>query len=197
MSNALRRRIEHFASNRSSTLLQRLQPATDRARDAHLASDASLEYYDRLLGDEAAACEVPADLLRAACWYSSGWRQYEPNGSVLSTPAPQGSSWGCMQLNDHWHPDAFPAAMTDARSSIRYAANLLQWLHEQTGSWDRATVAFFGHDRRAELAARRVRRYRDARPWLERLDSSHTHEAHEINAAAPEPAMDDLYAELG
>ena len=73
-----------------------------------------------------------------------------------------------MQLNDVWHPDAFPAAMTDAQASIRYAANLLRWLHEQTGDWERATVAFFGHDRRAELAARRVRRFAESRPWASR-----------------------------
>lgn len=193
MSNALRRRLEYFAEQRSPGLLRRLQPPNDRAREAVDSSDTSLAYYDRLLSDEAAACAVPADLLRAICWYASGWRQYAPNGSVLHTPAAQGSSWGCMQLNDHWHPDAFPAAMSDASASIRYAANLLSWLHEQTGSWDRATVAFFGHDRRAELAARRVRKYRDARPWLERLLTTTEPDLDCADAAE----LDDLYAELG
>ena len=55
--------------------------------------------------------------------------------------------------------------MSDARANIRYAGNLLNWLHEQTGSWERATIAYFGHDARAENAARRVQRYRSERPW--------------------------------
>jgi hypothetical protein len=150
-------------------LLSRWRPdGRARRADTSPRSEASLSHYDSVLAEEALVADVPADLLRAICWHASGWRQFEPGGRVLSTPAPQGTCYGCMQLNDVWHPDAFPAAMTDAQASIRYAASLLRWLHEQTTNWDRATVAFFGHDRRAELAARRVRRLRETRPWADR-----------------------------
>ena len=183
-----RARLTALSSPLPSPLLRRFRDDHDRAGDAADASDESLARYDRLLADEAELCGVPADLLRAICWYASGWRQYEPSGRTLATPAAQGTTWGCMQLSDHWHPDAFPAAMSDPRANVRYAANLLHWLHEQTGSWRRATVAFFGHDRRAEHAGRRVHRYRLERPWAARLAPP--------TPPADEPA-DDLYASLG
>lgn len=157
------------ARARLAPLLRRFQDTTDRAGDAAGSTDESLARYDRLLAEEAALCDVPADLLRAICWYASGWRQFEPSGRTLATPGTHGTSWGCMQLSDHWHPDAFPTAMSDPRANVRYAANLLHWLHEQTGSWRRATIAFFGHDARAEHAARRVQRYREQRPWAGQL----------------------------
>jgi hypothetical protein len=193
--------IRPFAHCTASTpLLRRFQDANDRAADAADSSDESLARYDRLLAEEAELCAVPADLLRAICWYASGWRQYEPSGRTLATPDVHGSRWGCMQLSDHWHPDAFPAAMSDPRANVRYAANLLHWLNEQTGSWRRATVAFFGHDARAENAGRRVHRYRDERPWLTRLaPSEHTSYGDEDLAATSsgdDAPLDDLYADL-
>lgn len=183
----------------TSPLLRRFQDTADRAADAADASDESLARYERLLAEEAELCAVPPDLLRAICWYASGWRQYEPSGRTLATPEAQGTRWGCMQLSDHWHPDAFPAAMSDPRANVRYAANLLNWLQEQTGSWRRATVAFFGHDARAEQAARRVQRYRDDQPWLLRLPQAPATAAE--CEQAPDPGaspdgVDDLYADL-
>jgi len=160
-----------------------------RAEDTHdeaafARSEQSLVHYDRLLETEAEIAEVPVDLLKAICWFASGWRQFEPNGRALSTPTPHGTTWGCMQLNDVWHPDAFPQAMTDAQASIQYAANLLRWLYEQTNDWDRATTAFFGHDRRAELAARRVNRYVTQCPWSQRIDDARSPENREVAADA-------------
>lgn len=183
-------------------LLRRFQDTSDRAADAADSSDESLQRYDQLLAEEAELCAVPADLLRAICWYASGWRQYEPSGRTLATPETTGTRWGCMQLSDHWHPDAFPAAMSDPRANVRYAANLLNWLQEQTGSWNRATVAFFGHDARAENAARRVQRYRSECPWAQRLPEpapiADTYPA--LVSADPSASsgdeLDDLYADL-
>ena len=130
-----------------------------------VASEASLAEYEQLLMGEAYDADVPGDLLKAMCWHASGWRQYEPGGRVLSTPGRHGTSWGAMQLSEVWHPDAFPEARESARANIRYAARLLRWLYEQTGDWRRAAVMFFGHDRQAEAAARRVVRYSHTRPW--------------------------------
>lgn len=188
----------------TSPLLRRFQDTSDRAADAADSSDESLARYDRLLAEEAELCAVPADLLRAICWYASGWRQFEPSGRTLATPdgsdRDAGTRWGCMQLSDHWHPDAFPAAMSDPRANVRYAANLLHWLHEQTGSWQRATVAFFGHDARAENASRRVQRYRDERPWTTRLapvpTAAPTSTGDDVVTSTGDAPMDDLYADL-
>jgi len=195
-----RRRFAPSARAAAAPLLRRFQDERDRACDAADSSEESLARYDHLLAEEAELCAVPADLLRAICWYASGWRQFEPGGRTLATPGSHGTSWGCMQLSDHWHPDAFPAAMSDPRANIRYAANLLHWLNEQTGSWRRATVAFFGHDARAENAARRVHRYREERPWLARLApgtaTSLGDDVTEQSSAGDDTPLDDLYADL-
>ena len=182
-------------------ILRRFQRTHDRASDAADRSDESLARYDQILASEAALCEVPPDLLRAICWYSSGWRQFEPSGRPLATPDAHGQRWGCMQLHDHWHPDAVPAARSDAAANIRYAANLLSWLHEQTGSWRRATVALFGHDSRAERAERRVHRYRFEQPWRARITPAPGPREQAASAPTPEQAEpvaagDDLYADL-
>ncbi len=166
---SLARSIDSFtagARDAADRFRSSMRPSVDRGtRDASPRSEASLTHYATLLESEAQIAGVPVDLLQAICWFASGWRQFEPSGSALATPTPHGTLYGCMQLNDVWHPDAFPAAMTDAQGSIRYAAALLIWLNEQLGDWNRATIAFFGHDRRAELAARRVQRYRITQPW--------------------------------
>lgn len=210
MTHAPARRPKSLTSLRRSTsawsatapLLRRFQDASDRACDAADSSDESLARYDQLLAEEAELCAVPADLLRAICWYASGWRQFEPSGRTLATPDASGTRWGCMQLSDHWHPDAFPVAMSDARANIRYAANLLHWLNEQTGSWRRASVAFFGHDARAEHAGRRVQRYREDRPWaarlprVEREQSSPPADLNSSQSVQDVDDVDDLYADL-
>lgn len=140
----------------------------DHGSDPEPRSEASLAAYDEMLIAEAFEADVPADLLKAMCWYASGWRQYTPDGAVLSTPTGAGTSFGAMQLNDVWHPDAFPEARSDVSANIAYAARVIRWLFEQTGDWRRATIAFFGHDRRAEHAARRTWRYMQQRPWNDR-----------------------------
>jgi len=149
-------------------LLDRMRHHGDRGRDVEPRGEESLTHYASLLEREAHVADVPEDILKAICWYASGWRQFEPAGRVLATPTPGGVRYGCMQLSEEWHPDAFPFAKSEAQASVRYAASLLRWLYEQLGDWHRATVAFFGHDRQAEIAARRVRKYSETRPWASR-----------------------------
>ena len=169
--NRMPRALTRNIGKRLALLAPRAASSTVPSR-----SEASLSHYDKLLTEEARACEVPADLLKAICWFASGWRQSEISGRVLSTPMPAGAGtcWGAMQLSDIWHPDAFPAATTDARANIAYAASLVRWLYEQTGDWNRATIAFFGHDRRAEAAGRRIAAYRRSRPWANRMTAVDT-----------------------
>ncbi len=131
----------------------------------HRSADHALRWYDTMLGEEAAQADVPRDLLKAVCWQASRWRHVDSDGRPLAGEAAHGTAWGCMQLNDVWFPDAFPQAREDARANIQHGATMLRWLYEQTGDWHRATIAFFGHDRRAERAARRVHSYRRLRPW--------------------------------
>lgn len=161
-------------------ITRRLSSSDDRGPDAADQSTESLSRYERILDEEASIAEVPVDLLKAIAWFASGWRQFEPNGRPLITPSSMGNSYGCMQLNDVWHPDAFPSAVSDAQANIRYAASLLRWIYEQTGDWDRATITYYGHDRKAEVAARRTRTYRSQRPWEARLRPAPAADAGEV-----------------
>lgn len=51
---------------------------------------------------------------------------------------------GCFQVNLHYHPDAF-ASLADAfdpSANARYAASLLNHLHDQSGSWPLAIALY-------------------------------------------------------
>jgi hypothetical protein len=51
---------------------------------------------------------------------------------------------GCFQVNLHYHPDAFAslAEAFDPFANARYAANLLNRLHDQSGSWPLAIALY-------------------------------------------------------
>jgi hypothetical protein len=61
---------------------------------------------------------------------------------------------GCFQINHRWHGAAFPsiAAMFDPDTNARYAADFLQQLFAETGSWPAAAAAY--HSRTPEYAER-------------------------------------------
>ncbi len=161
----LRRRITSlpFSRQRRSIAPWSNDPVDARSEKAI----SSFRGYGKLLEEEADLAGIPPEVLQAVCWHASGWRHFDPNGAVLSTPTAHGTNWGCMQLNDVWHPDAFPAASGDSHASIRYGAQLLRWLFDQTNDWHRAVIAYFGHDRQAENSALRVERYARQKPWME------------------------------
>lgn len=55
---------------------------------------------------------------------------------------------GCFQVNLHYHPDAF-ASLADAfdpSANARYAASLLNRLHDQSGSWPVAIALYHSAD---------------------------------------------------
>ncbi len=59
---------------------------------------------------------------------------------------------GCFQLNHRWHGEAFPtiAAMFDPDGNALYAAQFLQQLFAETGSWADAAAAY--HSRTPQYA---------------------------------------------
>ncbi len=66
---------------------------------------------------------------------------------------------GCMQINWHWHADAFPdlTAMMDPAQNTRYAARFLRTLHDQHGDWSVAIRYYHSADPgRGAAYARRV-----------------------------------------
>jgi hypothetical protein len=55
---------------------------------------------------------------------------------------------GCFQVNLYYHPDAFPslADAFDPAANGRYAAQLLNRLHDQAGSWPAAIALYHSAD---------------------------------------------------
>ncbi|MBY6093001.1 lytic transglycosylase domain-containing protein [Maritimibacter alkaliphilus] len=51
---------------------------------------------------------------------------------------------GCMQINLHWHPEAFrsPAEGFDPATNVDYAARFLKSLYEKTGDWVTAAGSY-------------------------------------------------------
>lgn len=58
---------------------------------------------------------------------------------------------GCMQVNLHYHPEAFASldAAFDPATNVAYAAKFLTWLHDETKDW--ATSARYYHSRTPSL----------------------------------------------
>ena len=66
---------------------------------------------------------------------------------------------GCMQINLHFHPEAFPNHITalEPRFNIEYAASLLTKHYERTGDWKRAIARYHsGTPHRGSKYARKV-----------------------------------------
>lgn len=55
---------------------------------------------------------------------------------------------GCMQINYHWHNEAFPSleAMLDPVTNTRYSAAFLSELHRRVGTWEQATAYYHSTD---------------------------------------------------
>lgn len=61
---------------------------------------------------------------------------------------------GCMQVNLHWHGDAFPslAEAFDPARNVGYAAEFLTDLRQAEGSWDRAVARYHSQTPRFQVA---------------------------------------------
>lgn len=68
---------------------------------------------------------------------------------------------GCFQLNHRWHADAFSTLsdMIDPAANARYAAQFLQRLYVESGSWDSAVAAY--HSRTPAYANRYMARFHE------------------------------------
>lgn len=47
-----------------------------------------------------------------------------------------------MQINDYWHPEAFPRAKTDVAFNIEYGAKYLASQYKRYGDWHDAVAAY-------------------------------------------------------
>lgn len=77
---------------------------------------------------------------------------------------------GCMQLNYRWHGQNFATLdeMIDPARNTEYAARYLKTLHDETGSWDRATRYY--HSRTPERGRAYLARVRKAQAQLGPVD---------------------------
>jgi len=69
---------------------------------------------------------------------------------------------GCMQINLHYHGDAFPTLdkAFEPKSNVAYAVDFLTRLHKQTGSWTQAVTRY--HSATPVYAERYLKKFRVA-----------------------------------
>ncbi|WP_246152064.1 transglycosylase SLT domain-containing protein [Roseospira navarrensis] len=91
---------------------------------------------------------------------------------------------GCMQINLHYHGDAFATLEKafEPKANVAYAAEFLMNLHRETGSWTQAVSRY--HSRTPHLAERYMGKFRIA--WRE---------AEEFAVVANLPPVTDIKAE--
>jgi soluble lytic murein transglycosylase-like protein len=85
---------------------------------------------------------IPRPILKAIALRESNWRQYDSSGNPVAGRNPTTTDWGIMQINDYWHPDAYPRAKTDIVYNILYGAKYLKGQHSRYGSWPDAVSAY-------------------------------------------------------
>lgn len=102
----------------------------------------SREVLDTLLSRAADKHGIPRPILKAVALRESNWRQYDANGNPVAGRNPSTTDWGIMQINDYWHPQAFPRAMTDVAFNIEYGATYLASQYKRYGDWKDAVAAY-------------------------------------------------------
>jgi len=94
-----------------------------------------------LRGAFAAAAEkynLPAGLLEAVAYRESRFRPEIIDGRVRSSVG----AVGIMQIMPRWHPELGEAGALDPKRAIPYAANYLNTLRKQFGTWPLALAAY-------------------------------------------------------
>jgi hypothetical protein len=97
---------------------------------------------ERLLERAADKHGIPRPILKAIALRESSWRQYDSAGNPVAGRNPTTTDWGIMQINDYWHPSAFPQAKTDIVFNILYGAKYLKGQYNRYGSWTDAVSAY-------------------------------------------------------
>lgn len=85
---------------------------------------------------------IPRAILKGIALRESNWRQYDAGGNPVAGRNPTTTDWGIMQINDYWHPDAYPRAKTDIVYNILYGAKYLSGQYKRYGSWPDAVAAY-------------------------------------------------------
>jgi hypothetical protein len=97
---------------------------------------------DTLLSRAADKYGIPREILKAVALRESSWRQYDSSGEAVAGRNSSSTDWGVMQINDYYHPDAFPRAKTDVAFNIDYGAKYLASQFRRYGSWPDAVAAY-------------------------------------------------------
>lgn len=142
------------------------QPAAPHLETTTAASLAP-EATEHVLEEVAAQEGASADLLKAIAWQETGWKHFDSGGKVArrENRDPSGrvtsSDWGLMQINDRFHPEAFPAAREDPRANAAYAARYLRELLRRYGDTEKALIRYNGSPNYGAMILEHVRN----RPW--------------------------------
>lgn len=118
---------------------------TDIARGLAIpapGTNPSRAVLDTLLGRAADKYGIPRPILKAIALRESNWRQYDSSGNPVAGRNPTTTDWGLMQINDYWHPQAFPQAKTDVAFNVEYGAKYLASQYKRYGDWKDAVAAY-------------------------------------------------------
>ncbi|MBI6545589.1 MAG: transglycosylase SLT domain-containing protein [Cyanobacteria bacterium NC_groundwater_1444_Ag_S-0.65um_54_12] len=97
---------------------------------------------DELFNRVADRFKIPRPILKAIALRESNWRQYDQGSRPVSGHNKTGTDWGLMQINDYWHPHAFPRAKNDVVFNLLYGARYLARQYRRYGSWSDAVAAY-------------------------------------------------------
>lgn len=125
------------------------------------------DYVHQTIREVAQARGIPPKILEAVAWQESGWRQWQPDGSVTEhvNPAkksrPASTDYGIAQINEHFHPDAFPSAKYSFKYNLNVAALVLRADYQETGDWNQALTHYNG----SGAYPKKVQHLENQQPW--------------------------------
>lgn len=103
------------------------------------------ETIDRLITRVATKHGIPAAVLKGMAKLESNWRQFGADGQPFNNKGlnKDGSvDWGILQINEKWHPGAFPQAKTDIVFNLEYGAKYLASQYKRYRNWRDALAAY-------------------------------------------------------
>lgn len=99
------------------------------------------QVIDQMLTDVANKYQIPPAILKGLAFLESGWRQYDKTGKAIHGRV-VGVDQGIMQINERFHPEAFPRARHDIQYNIEVGAAYLKSHFDRYDNWTKAIAAY-------------------------------------------------------
>lgn len=96
---------------------------------------------DTMLTNVAQKYGIPPAILKGLAFLESGWRQFDKNGKPLRGRVISVDQ-GIMQINQRFHPEAFPRASYDIQYNMEVGAAYLKSRYDRYQNWTKAIAAY-------------------------------------------------------